>query len=752
MEEEWGTLMFFAKTKDEAGDAKEGEILAIFGSRRGRRGAELKVMSAVEHKHPGYFLDGDNLRDKLDQPGDNEGDAFDYDTFPFQGDEFSYALGARGTTRKKLAAAAGCILEYIGQVAVIAGGKRERRQGRDYLEWLLKQRQGHLYADIKGRDDVLEIEAPRSSIGYVTGHKGEGLHDDEDGKSPKPEAMSDDDNEDRRRSRSPLRSPEDERRTRKSKSRSPVRSPEDDRRKKIASRSRSRSGGGKRGAKSRSRSRSPMADRSRSPARDEATATESMTVGDADAAFVLGRGGSTKMKIARVSGARLDLQDRDGRLDIFGTSLARSRAKDYVGYVLTQRTGPVFINTTDKRDDLSIVNVPEDCVGYVMGRGGTVLRSMEEEWGTLMFFAKTKDEAGDAKEGEILAIFGSRRGRRGAELKVMSAVEHKHPGYFLDGDNLRDKLDQPGDNEGDAFDYDTFPFQGDEFSYALGARGTTRKKLAAAAGCILEYIGQVAVIAGGKRERRQGRDYLEWLLKQRQGHLYADIKGRDDVLEIEAPRSSIGYVTGHKGEGLRGIEAETRTFCFTNAPKEGGEVSGSTETILVFGDDEDDRRRAKRIIEDRIEQSQRNAAAVDVADQATGTTTAAGDARLIAAAMAAAAAVDARPRAAAAVRGRISATISRRAVATVRRASSVTTTVAAAAVVTVVDTGAAVVMIATALPAETIAATIATTIAATIAATTGVMTAEMTAETTGDMAAAADGATTAANVTADDTN
>ena len=59
-----------------------------------------------------------------------------------KGDEFSYALGARGSTRKKLAAAAGCIMEYIGQVAVIAGMKRERRQGRDYLEWLLKQRTG----------------------------------------------------------------------------------------------------------------------------------------------------------------------------------------------------------------------------------------------------------------------------------------------------------------------------------------------------------------------------------------------------------------------------------------------------------------------------------------------------------------------------------------------------------------------------------------------------------------------------------
>ena len=32
----------------------------------------------------------------------------------------------------------------------------------------------------------------------------------------------------------------------------------------------------------------------------------------------------------------------------------------------------------------------QDCVGYVMGRGGQVLRSMEEEWGTLMFFAKTR--------------------------------------------------------------------------------------------------------------------------------------------------------------------------------------------------------------------------------------------------------------------------------------------------------------------------------------------------------------------------
>ena len=37
----------------------------------------------------------------------------------------------------------------------------------------------------------------------------------------------------------------------------------------------------------------------------------------------------------------------------------RPCAKDYVGYVLTQRTGPVFIDVTESREDLSIINVPE---------------------------------------------------------------------------------------------------------------------------------------------------------------------------------------------------------------------------------------------------------------------------------------------------------------------------------------------------------------------------------------------------------
>ena len=152
--------------------------------------------------------------------------------------------------------------------------------------------------------------------------------------------------------------------------------------------------------------------------------------------------------------------------------------------------------------------MPEDCVGYITGKGGAVLRSLEEEWGTLMFFARSKaDQGSDEASGlqfqqrrpigrssggkgatEKLAIFGSRRGRRGAELKVMSAVEHKKHGWFVDhaAAAFKRKLDQPGDDEnrGDGWGYGTRKLGPNDFSYALGSKGSTRKKLAAASGAI----------------------------------------------------------------------------------------------------------------------------------------------------------------------------------------------------------------------------------------------------------------------------
>jgi hypothetical protein len=75
--------------------------------------------------------------------------------------------------------------------------------------------------------------------------------------------------------------------------------------------------------------------------------TEAMTIGGEDAAFLVGTGGVTKAKVARVSGARLDLNDEaDGshRLEISGPQAARDRAKQYVEWVLRQRVGAIVVN------------------------------------------------------------------------------------------------------------------------------------------------------------------------------------------------------------------------------------------------------------------------------------------------------------------------------------------------------------------------------------------------------------------------
>ena len=199
-----------------------------------------------------------------------------------------------------------------------------------------------------------------------------------------------------------------------------------------------------------------------------------MEIETAAAAFVLGRGGSTKRKIERVSETRMDLDERRGTIEIRGTPAQRQKARDYVNFVDMQRRGSVEVDAST-RTDITVVAVPEDCCGFVMGRGGNTLRSMEEEWGTLMCFAKVDGR-------EQLCIFGSFSNRRGAELKVMSALEHKKPGHCVDREELLFTKRVVNDIDDEGWAVDTKMLHDDDFSYALGAKGSTRRKLAKASG------------------------------------------------------------------------------------------------------------------------------------------------------------------------------------------------------------------------------------------------------------------------------
>jgi rRNA processing protein Krr1/Pno1 len=268
---------------------------------------------------------------------------------------------------------------------------------------------------------------------------------------------------------------------------------------------------------------------------------------------LLGKGGKTKNKLARVSGADLELFERDLTLEIKGTDKQRRAARKYAECVMAQRVGPVTLEDDDRDEDRTIVDVPQHAVGFVTGKNGNFLRTIEEEWCVIMFFVEFSNARG--KSTERLAIFGTKRGRKGAELKVMSAVECKEPGFYKDFDERTD----PGDD----FGVETEDFKnGDECSYALGKQGATRKKLEAASQAVLQYIGQTIVYAGTRKQRKACRQYMSWLFKQLDGPVDVDTRDRDDVIVIEVPQDTVGYITGARRAAMIAMEAEWGVFMF----------------------------------------------------------------------------------------------------------------------------------------------------------------------------------------------
>jgi predicted RNA-binding protein Jag len=341
----------------------------------------------------------------------------------------------------------------------------------------------------------------------------------------------------------------------------------------------------------------PEEDLERADKDPERKETERIDCDSDSAAFILGKGGSTKHKIERVCNATIELDERANEITIHGNERERALARDYIGFVMQQRTGSVEIDLDAGRDDMTVIKVPEECVAFVMGRGGQTLRMMEAEWGTLMFFAKGFGGGGSASE--MLMIFGPLRARRGAEMKVMSAVEHKIPGTFVRDGTLVMQARVRGDHSPDDWEVDTIMLEGDEFSYALGAGGSTRKKLAAASGCILEYVGKLACMSGFRTERRRVKLYLKWLLKQRHGPLTVNVEDRDDATSVSVPKESVGFITGTRGEALRFVERECGTFCFVNEAPPGSE---EVPSLLIFSYDASARKRAKHMILDKIDE------------------------------------------------------------------------------------------------------------------------------------------------------
>ncbi|KAF4743638.1 hypothetical protein FOZ62_018657, partial [Perkinsus olseni] len=256
-----------------------------------------------------------------------------------------------------------------------------------------------------------------------------------------------------------------------------------------------------------SRSKSRSASSSSSSSSVSTTDGEGLSVirvDSSEAGLVLGRGGATKRKIENAADVDIELvttEEGDSNVELRGPGNNRELGRDYICFLLLHKKGESLDINLEDRDDCTWIDVPQDTIGYVTGRERSTMNSMEEETDTLMFFLDkgkhSEDGDGDAKPTEKLVIFGPARGRRIAQLKLMSAIETKSPGFFLD-DKERWNL---GDKHDPKLGLTTVKMTEGQFTYALGRRGTTRRKLEKASGAIMEYIGYTAFICGTKEER-----------------------------------------------------------------------------------------------------------------------------------------------------------------------------------------------------------------------------------------------------------
>jgi len=380
---------------------KDYEKLAIFGEVRGRRGAELKVLSAVETKVPGYYM---KIKDDVvnrDKGKDDTG-TWGTDTMTFQDDELSYALGKQGGTRKKLERSSGAIVQYVGHNALFSGTRGERRHAREYMKWLFEQLEGPVYVDgWEDRDDCTVVDVPGDCVGYITGNRRATLGNMEEQWGVLMFFMSKGmDKGKGRGNRSEMLIIFGSQRARRGSELMVMSGVEN-----------KAPGTFTRGVREKSSDRKGFD-------------TDRMVFKDDELSYALGKEGTTRKKLELAAGAILQYVGHV--CFIAGTLKERKRCKEFINWLLMQRRGSVTIPDVTRRDDATEMHIPENCKGWVTGNRGSELRRMEQETQVFMFMAL------DARGDERLIIFShdpgskvSATGRMAAERLVNEMIQEK---------------------------------------------------------------------------------------------------------------------------------------------------------------------------------------------------------------------------------------------------------------------------------------------------------------------------------------
>ena len=259
---------------------------------------------------------------------------------------------------------------------------------------------------------------------------------------------------------------------------------------------------------------------------------ETITVTTRDIPFLLGKGGRTKDKLMRVSGARIEVPETDGKIDLFGSPAAIKRCKLYISCLVSQRSGPVELSKEQREEnDSTILSIPTDYVQTITGQQGSSMRHIEEDHCTLIFLLGfsygNSNEHSDDNDLSQLVIFGKKKARRGTELQLLSLIERHLPGYVTS--DITAKND----------DTETVRqlSQSHQVRILLSRKAIIKKRIAAATDCLVDIIGNWVHIVGDSSNRKIAENYIGYSINgfkdKQQG--YATTRSREDCLAISLP-------------------------------------------------------------------------------------------------------------------------------------------------------------------------------------------------------------------------
>lgn len=138
-------------------------------------------------------------------------------------------------------------------------------------------------------------------------------------------------------------------------------------------------------------------------------------------AYVLGRDGTTKRRLEKCSGCQLEVGD--DTIAVYGSATERKLGMFFIEVTLQQRNKKMHLNfdELEDRDDCERLDVPKECVGFVLGNRGATLRGFEDRSCAYMVF--DNDTMRDGKKR--LYIIGQRNNRAKARALVEEAVSFR---------------------------------------------------------------------------------------------------------------------------------------------------------------------------------------------------------------------------------------------------------------------------------------------------------------------------------------